>query len=105
MEHDTSRLPISGSFLYSFCSHLIGTIASAMPTTTTTTTTFACAPRHFSALCESITLHEVGKPSWIGDLQCVLARLAPSIVLNHHDLFVPMMSSLIASVEAIAISQ
>ncbi len=55
------------------------------------------------ALRESVALREVGKPSWIGDLQRVLARLAPSVVLNHHDLSVPTISSLIANIEAVCL--
>ncbi len=60
---------------------------------------------HLTALTlhKSVALCEVGKPSWIRDLQHVLAQLAPSVVLNHHNLSVPMISSLIANIEAICL--
>ncbi len=55
------------------------------------------------ALHESIVLHAAGMSSWFGDLQRILFRLAPSIILNQHDLSVPSVSSVIASVEAVCL--
>ncbi len=55
------------------------------------------------ALHESIVLRAAGMSSWFGDLQRVLFRLAPSIILNRHDLSVPSVSSVIASVEAVCL--
>ncbi|SJL01089.1 uncharacterized protein ARMOST_04405 [Armillaria ostoyae] len=55
------------------------------------------------ALRESIALRGAGLPSWFGDLQRVLLRLAPTIVLNRQDLSVPSISSLITSVEGVCL--
>ncbi|PBK98450.1 hypothetical protein ARMGADRAFT_920169 [Armillaria gallica] len=52
------------------------------------------------ALRESVSLRRRTLPSWFGDLQRVLARLAPSINVDYHDLSVPRLSSLIDNVEA-----
>ncbi len=55
------------------------------------------------ALRESIALRGARLPSWFGDLQRVLLRLAPTMVLNRHDLSVPAISSLITSVEGVCL--
>ncbi|KAK0236473.1 hypothetical protein EDD85DRAFT_643014 [Armillaria nabsnona] len=55
------------------------------------------------ALHESVSLHCMTLPSWFGDLQRVLTRLAPSINVDYRDLSVPRLSSLIVNVEAVCL--